>query len=426
MAYKRLLWVLVGLLVMPMMSYAQDGERILGKIAYIGTDNNVYVWQGLEEDVIQLTDDASRSVAGLRRYQMPTWSTDGRLAYFSTDRGGGEYRTKVFVSEDGLNDGVLVYEGVDEVLNYAAWSPGGCGAAVGCRELAMLFNQRQTGGLFVRVVQDGVTDYPSDVIGRGGPFYFSWSGDGERMIWQRNNSRLDVFDVVNREVLEQLPYVPGVFQTPHWSPVDDRVLFGVMNEDNATTDLTVLAGDEVRTLAEALEGVVYFGWSPDGEQVAYTMRNGSVVVVDAANGRVLTRTMVEGIGPFFWSPDSKKVAFVTLARPEGTFTTRAGGMARPAPQRDVPALAWSVVDIDTGEVRRYSAFIPTPEMVYIFTYFDQFAESHSVWSPDSRYLVYGEVNEDEERIISIIDTSVQDTLPLAIADGVLGIWSYDE
>jgi len=266
---------------------------------------------------------------------------------------------------------------------------------------------------------------PSAIIGRGGPFYFSWSANGENMLWQRNNARLDIFNLQERSITEELPYTPGIFQTPHWSPVDDRLLVGTLNVDETTTDLVVVANGETNTLVEALPGVVYFSWSPDGNYVAYTMRNETLVVMDSQTGEVVAETIVNGIGPFFWSPDSSKVAFVTLASPEGTFTTSAGVTARPAPQPELPDLAWSIMEVDDGEVRRYSAFVPTPELVYLFTYFDQFAKSHSLWSPDSRYLVYSEVSEEDEPVISIIDTSVQDTFPLTIANGYLGIWSYN-
>jgi hypothetical protein len=55
----------------------ENAEQFSGRIAYIGTDTNVYL---LSQDYehVQLTDNAGRT----RQYQWPTWSTDGRLAYF--------------------------------------------------------------------------------------------------------------------------------------------------------------------------------------------------------------------------------------------------------------------------------------------------------------------------------------------------------
>lgn len=425
MSVKRKYLLLLALLLLAGVALAQQETEIPGKIAYIGTDYNIYVWTGLGVDPIQLTTDADRDRALIRRYQMPTWATDGRLAYFGTEINPDSYTMTVYVSADGTTQGDAIYTGEDEVLNYAAWSPQNCAMAASCRELAILLNNRTTGGLFIRMIEDQVADYPNEIIGRGGPFYFSWSSNGENMLWQRNNRRLDIFSVSQREVIDELDYRPGIFQTPHWSPVDDRLLVGTLNENESTTDLAIISNGEVETLVEGLEGVVYFAWSPNGNYVAYTSRNQTLVVLDSRTGDVVTETLVSGIGPFFWSPDSSKIAFVTLATPEGTFTTKVDGLARPPHQAELPDLAWSVVDVDTGEVRRYSAFVPTAEMVYMFTYFDQFAKSHSLWSPDSRYLVYSEVSDDMDAIISIIDTSVQDTFPLSIAEGYLGIWSYN-
>jgi hypothetical protein len=421
-----LILITVGVLVgSSVFAQTAETENIPGLIAYIGIDYNIYTWSGLGEDDVQLTTDAELGREIARRYQMPTWSSDGRLAYFATDIRDTDYVSEVFVSADGTTAGQVIYSGDNEVLNYASWSPQNCDSSENCRELAMLFNNRSGGGLFVKVVEDEVLEFPSEVIGRGGPFYFSWNSSGDRMLWQRNNTRLDVYDVESREILERLPLRPGVFQTPHWSPVDDRLLVGILGEDERSTDLMIVTQSESNVIAEELSGIVYFSWSPNGNYVSYTMRNSALVVVDSESGDVQSRTIVDTVGPFFWSPDSSKVAFVTLANSDESFTTQSGLRARATPRLQMPDLVWSVLEIETGEVRRYSAFVPTPEMVYLFTYFDQFAKSHSLWSPDSRYIVYGEISEDNAPVISIVDTSVRDTVPLAVAEGYLGIWSYD-
>ncbi|MEO0563921.1 MAG: hypothetical protein AAF125_17585, partial [Chloroflexota bacterium] len=377
---------------------AQDDTdaTIAGEIAIIGEDYNVYIWDEIGADLVQLTDDALTTDDSTRRYQMPTWATDGRLAYFGIQVSREDYVTEVFVSAEGVSSEQPIYVGEDEVLNYAYWSPQNCSATETCRELAMLLNSRVIGGLFVKLVEDQVIEGDARIIGRGGPFYFSWSANGENMIWQRNNNRLDVYNLLSGEIDTQLDQQPGRFQTPHWSPVDDRVLVGARGEQRATTDLIVVEGGVATTLVEALEvPVVYFSWSPDGEQVAYTTPNDVLTVVNARTGDTVSQSLVESVGPFFWSPDSSKIAFVTLATPEGTFTTNAGVRARPV-QQGMPDLAWSVLDVATGESRRYSAFVPTQRMAYILTYFDQFAKSHSLWSPDSRYIVYSEFVESDD------------------------------
>ncbi len=66
-------------------------------------------------------------------------------------------------------------------------------------------------------------------VGTGAPFYYSWSPDGQRMVWQRNNRQIDIFDVNANEISRTFDQLPAEFFAPAWSPVDDRVLFGVAN-----------------------------------------------------------------------------------------------------------------------------------------------------------------------------------------------------
>ena len=68
--------------------------------------------------------------------------------------------------------------------------------------------------------------------------------------------------------------------------------------------------------------------------------------------------------------------------------------------------------------------MPTTEMVYLLNFFDQFAQSHSVWSPDSAHIVYSQMISEQQQVISILDMTRPDTVPFNVAEGVIGIWSY--
>lgn len=431
--FIHMLSIIVILLLMLSVSAqvdAQQGEAesemsLPGKIAYVGTDFNVYAFDGKNNTTAQISEDAMISATRILYYRWPTWSTDGRLAYFGIEESLSDgYTTTAHVSLDGMMPGQMIYEGEDEVFNYASWSPQNCTATEDCRELSILLNSTVGGGLFVSLVQDEVQDNPKTIIGRGGPFYYSWSMDGQQMLWQRNNRRLDIFDVQTGEVLQQLAQRPGFFQAPHWSPVDNRLLIGELNPERATTNLVIVSEDETLTIAEDLAGVVYFAWSPDGEYVAYVNRQGPLVIVNSTTGKVITSSVVSGVSSFFWSPDSQKIVYITLATPQGAFSASSGILASLQGQPMDEGLVWSVLDVNTDDVQRYGPFVPTGDMVYMFTYFDQFAQSHRIWSPDSRYIVYSEI-VNESPVVSVIDTQLDDTVPIAIADGYLGIWSMD-
>ncbi|NDJ60520.1 MAG: hypothetical protein GYB67_05305 [Chloroflexi bacterium] len=413
---------------------AQDVDTLPdlpGKIAYIGDDSNVYVLDTQADLRTALTDDAERSRGQVRFYEWPTWSTDGRLAYFLTAiERFGRRSTEVFVSLDGQTAGELVYSDNDSSMTYAYWSPADCSEGKRCRDLAVLLGGSNE--FAVEVIRNTEDESSSRIIGLGSPFYYSWSPDGTQMLWQRNNRRVDVYDVNDDNVENTLEQTPGRFFAPAWSPVDDRLLVGVRSEaDENATDLVILPEADLEapfTLVPGLEGPIYFAWSPDGTRVAYTGRRGDAVyVVDTQTGDTVGRSISNGILAFFWSPDSDHLAYVTLAPPPGSFSANAGDQSRMAAQTEEPSgLVWNVLDLEDDVTRNFEPFLPTQEFLYVLSFFDQFGQSHNVWSPDSRYLVYSAfILEEEQPVVQVIDTDESFSEPLTIADGVYGVWSYN-
>ena len=419
-----LLWIIVCLFMLPLpFAVAQEVDerpQLPGHIAYVGTDFNIYNLNLSDYSSEQLTTDAGET----RRYQWPTWSTDGRLAYFSLSLEEGELLTSAYVSADGHGVGDLVYTG-PEYFNYAYWSPGNCEAADNCRDLAVLFSS-QTRGMFVELIRDGLEDALSLTAGLGGPpFYYSWSPDGGRMLWQRNNQRFDIYDANEDRVIDTLTQTPGFILAPAWSPVDDRLLFGASGANN-TTDLVIVGDDSTITLAEGLTGLISFSWSPDGNLVAYREQTaqgfGSLIVADAITAETVARTPANGVISFFWSPASQQIAYLTFATAPGSFSAGSSRIVA-QPQQQPLGIAWSILDINTEVVKQYGSFLPTEETIYLMQYFDQFAQSHRVWSPDSKHLLYSELTPAGP-VINLLDTSQVGSVPFSIAEGVIGVWSF--
>lgn len=424
--HSWLLMLVIGLLVTTSTA-AQDSTTfptLPGQIAYIGTDQNVYT---LDLDDSSRTTLSSNSSPG-RIYQWPTWSTDGRLAYFLTNVNVNQFSTEVFVSPDGKSAGESAYVGENAVFNYAYWSPQDCvteSPNEDCRELAVLLSDAGEDGLFVELIRDGSELTSTRRIGTGAPFYFSWSPDGTRMLWQRDNERLDIFDTTTNNVIETLNVMSGAFRAPAWSPIDDRLLVATMNNDRETTDLVIVTSAEPRVLVNNLSGPVSFVWSPNGDYVAYTDQQGPLWVVDSSTGALVAQSAVSGVGAFFWSPDSQQVAYITLAPATDTFTAQNSFRGKLAAFQPEPVeIAWSVLNIRTSINRSFGAFFPTREMLYMLVYFDQFAQSHRIWSPDSRYLIYAEITPNDQAVINLLDTTQTDAVPFALADGLIGIWSF--
>jgi len=410
-----------------------DFSEFTGQITYVGDDHNVYNLRLADNTTYQLTTDASAT----RHYQWPTWSNDGRLAYFCCDLGvATSFDSQAYISQNARLPGDLVYEGEGNTVIYASWAPENCDDGFNCRDLALLINDVRSGGLSIEMVRNRADNTTSQQIGVGSPFYYHWNPDGTRLIFHRNNRRLDIYDMGLASISTEFEQrSSGAYQTPAWSPVDDRVLFGVNGENRGTTDLVIAENGEARTLLKGLNGFVSFLWSPNGRFIAYRLLSqeflSPVFVIDSQSGELVSQGSVNGILAFFWSPDSRKIAYVTLSSQLESANVHNGQHANRTLVQDdgPPRFVWLVHDVEANTDLRYSSFLGTTEMVYLLNFFDQFAPSHRVWSPDSRHIVYSELlrvanNADLQPTVSVIDVNDPTVAPVNIADGVFAIWSF--
>lgn len=397
-----------------------------GRITYVGADHNIYTYDLSTEETFALTDDASTE----RRYQWFAVAPDGRVAYFCCNLTfAASPNTQAYISTDGLSSGQEVFSGTAEMVIYAQWAPQSCSIGGGCRDLAMLVNNVLTGDLHMEVVRD---DDPvsSREIASGAPFYYQFSPDGSEMIFHRFGARLEFYDLNTDELILAVDEPSsGTFQSAAWSPVDDRVLYGLRGEDSNTTTLTILENTDQRALIEELTGVVGFLWSPDGRYIAFRTASaetgfGALFVVDSRTGEVVRRSSVNGVLAFFWAPDSQKIAYLTLANTGAT--VQQGN--RKFIQQDVPRMTWSTLNVETGLNRTLQSFLPTSEMVYLMQYFDQFAVGHRIWSPDSQYIVFTEQpgsGDNTEPSVTVIDVTDDNTEPISIGSGLFAGWSFN-
>ncbi|MDZ4769111.1 MAG: hypothetical protein SGJ24_08290 [Chloroflexota bacterium] len=405
----------------------QENEPAPGLIAYIGADFNLYTL-ALDGEAVPLTSDAgvNEDATRLRLYQMPTWAADGRLAYFASEiTRDGDATLDVFVSADGVTPGAGIQRFDGNTFTYGAWAPSNCNAESDCRDLALLLSRPGVNGFVVELVRDRGSFADAEthrMIGTGSPYYFSWNPSADRMVWHRNNRRIDVYDV-GTEALTELEQTPGFFSAPAWSPVDDTFLVAVQERASRESAIVMGGGSGERGLVSGLSGPVYFTWSPDGTKIAYTARQGALVVIDAANGAVLSQTSNDSVLSFFWSPDSQRLAYITPGDLSDSFDAQADPGMRIAAMAQEVGIAWSILEIDDDSITTYATFTPTQGLTYILNFFDQFAQSHSVWAPDSRHLVYSELIGAEREVIRVLDTSAPENASIIVADGSLGIWS---
>lgn len=400
-----------------------DGP-IVNRIAIVNADGQVETLSATGDDRRVLTRASDRTF-----FQFPTWSPDGeKLAVIgSSFTGGGIYVLPDTVATANLAEREIYFSS-DETPFYLYWSPDS-------ENLAFLANQsRSAMGLNV-IAGNGAGQ--KKLLATGTPFYWDWTDDGRQLLVhrgrQRNESDLSLIDVEGETQAGNLA-TPGAFQAPGIAPGGRYWAFAEQIEDGLSSLVVVdTQTGERRSFKQA--GSLALSWSPTREQIAFTSGNvdghpywGPLQILDVASGqtRLLTRQTVLA---FFWSPDGHSIAFITLGRDDDEGGMNAGTTAkRPAVARlAAPAqqgqgfLTLSVVDADTGRGLRLLDFEPTATYISQFLpFFDQYALSHRVWSPDSDALVLP-VREAQGNVVLVVPT--RGGRPHLLAEGDIAFWS---
>ena len=167
-----------------------------------------------------------------------------------------------------------------------------------------------------------------------------------------------------------------------------------------------------------------FMWSPDGVSlVVADQAAGNAVAFErmrliSADGSTESTITEESLLAFYWSPDSSRVAWVGLKREQRSFD-------------------WNVATVSgdgAGESRSLFNFNPSRDVFTMLSFFDQYAYSHSPWSPDSSRLVMaGTMVAPFERRnghtptgarVFVLDATGS-APPEEIAEGTLAFWSWN-
>ena len=264
---------------------------------------------------------------------------------------------------------------------------------------------------------DPKDDVTPQFIADGAPFYSVWSPSSRYLLFHVGVDHFLV-DFENDQSVRTLDLESAVYRTPAWSPEGDRIaLIGEDESGNNALFTTDLDGQDRRRLAD-IPDTAAFLWDPKGESIALSRSSDrSDVYLDGLDlislDTLEQRTVIkELILSFFWSPDGSKIAYFTPGEVQG----------------DV----WvAVLDVEEGSHRLLANFVPTPEMLTMLFFFDQYAYSHLLWSPDSNSLVISgvlkspslaQLSDQIPPKIYVIDTTGV-AAPIVISEGFLAFWS---
>ncbi len=388
--------------------------RPVNRIAYQGTDGNIYTVAPDGSDVKALTTDGQSGEQAQRINRTPTWSPDGRQVAFvkvSLAAGGLQASLHAAALENGAVE--TLHSATGSGPFYLYWAPDS-------RQLAFLESVDQN--IALRLAQLGQPQ--SQELGQGSPFYYAWAPDSQRLLFHVDgvkpapSARVSLFQPGQTEA-PPLSSNPALFLAPDWSADGKRLAYARRAENNLDEVVVANAdGSDPRSVV-TYRGLVSFAWAPNSDQLAYIVTAspeaqglgqiafGPLAVTDptGANPRVLSQ---DDVLAFFWSPDGASIATLTLYE---------------NPQTGETSLRWNVVDVASGDAHEVATFDPSEEFVSLIPFFDQYARSLRVWSPDSRSLVYA-VDEGQDQYGIYVVEVAPGSQPRRLADGVTAAWSW--
>ena len=359
-------------------------------------------------------------------YAWPTWSPDGtRLAVSKVQIAPNrtlEVSIQVIDAVTGISR--IVYENdvpgliADGSPHYLYWSPDG-------ELLSFLATTRQ--GMTLFAVNPDTTD-GAIALERGAPLYFSWSGNGRSLIV---HSR-DEVKLLRRPLLGYDPqHVASAvgFRTPALSADGETWAW---SGGDASGSVIYVGGSSGPATRDVLDTgpLVAFMWSPDGRTLAVADNpdpQGRIyqrLRLVSADGSGLRTLVEEPLLAFYWSPDGARLAWVGVDAEEQVFEMKVSPVVE----------AGQSGDGQPPDARELFRFRPSGETFTMFSYFDQYAYSHSPWSPDgTRLVVAGSEGPVAERrnghsptgaLVYVLD-AVGDAPPAEIAQGSVAFWSWN-
>ncbi len=218
-----------------------------------------------------------------------------------------------------------------------------------------------------------------------------WSPAGDRLLTASTDGTAKVWDGTTGSELYTLEGHEGYYA--EWSPDGRLILTYRETADDVATLWDAATGERLHALTGHDGRVTSFnGWSPDGEQVATSSRDGTAKVWDAATGTELL-TLSGHDGTVFraeFSPDASSIATSSFDGTAKVWDAASGELLLTLPgHTGSPRARWSpsgdrLLTVSTGLARVWDA--ESGELLHLLP---SQGELYAVWSPDGSLIATG-------------------------------------
>jgi Tol biopolymer transport system component len=394
---------------------------LIDRIAYESSDGSVYTVNRDGTARIRVSQDPGSFEAALfpPTYIWPTWSHDSADLLFTAltaDFYGIPTTSLLRAPAAGDSAPVLLHLDIQGatgittgVPHYSSWRPDD-------EHILLITDAVDVLGTFMVDADDGSI---GPGVSNQAPVYLDWSHDSRYLLVHVAETLLlhEFRADGTRPSINRIGSGSVSYRAPDFSPVANEYLYVDFVDDVRTLYLgSVGAEGPVPLMDTAFSSA--FRWSPDGDRFALAQAERSslyesVQVMDKA-GAPVTEAVTGEFLAFWWSPDSKKLLTASL---EGS---------------DSDQVRLEVLDVATGQVSGLGSFLPSLHTSVLIDFFDQYDTTHSLWSPDSRHVVFSGLRADpgpqrpgfdpDGSNIWVLDTAGEEP-PFWLGAGAFATWS---
>ncbi len=393
-----------------------------GLISFVAADGNVHVIDQAGAGDKALTGDAGSRAGTSVLYTAVTWSPDGKQVAFAryTLASDTVSEASLYNARPAGGGSVRLFTSNRIQPFYLCWSPDS-------RRISLLSQVKGESDLELGVSPAGKGEAYT-VVDRGAPYYWDWLADSATIAAHANAQRGgplgERLSLINLDPVPRRTDVPvqtDLFQAPDVTPDGKSVVYVRGTYDNFDLHLRRLDGSAERIITSDA-GNAYFAISRNGKRLAYLaapsvqpVPQGMLSIASLEGSTAPVKVAETPVLAFFWAPDSRRLAFIM---PDSS------GNLDPMFQNSETQLNIRLAgcDVETGKTWTIARFPATRGLLTIIPFFDQYQRSATIWSPDSRYVVFTAISSQGEPAVYVAPADGR-AKPRFLTAGDSAFWS---